>query len=78
MRIVDPTEKQERRFSICINGDQPSVSFTSDGGVVFHEGYPVSEVAKVFWAAMAHANPLAGEVERLRRELEELRARAVK
>lgn len=56
-------------LTISISGSQPAITFDADGGVTFHEGYPVSELARLFWTAMANANPLRNEVERLKEEL---------
>lgn len=64
------------RISINV-GAGPSVTFNEDGDVTFHDGATVSEVAKVFWETLAHANPLREENQRLKQELAKYQTRSM-
>lgn len=56
------------------NSSEPSVTLKGDGSVVFHEGYPLNEINKVFWECLANSNPLLEEMRRLKQENERLRS----
>lgn len=58
-----------------MTGGAPSITFEADGSVVFHEAYTISEVARFFWESLAASNPMHAEVDRLKEENLELRAK---